>query len=164
MPKKVIVVENDKPTGVVRWVFEDETTQEVDVTKLHPDMILRLAIHGASQKGGDSYAGAGKEASPVAYAKEAVAEVIKQLQENNWRVTSPGGPRVTDLATAYSLVMGGTLEEAVELVGQLDETQTKELRKKPKIAAQLALIAAKRAQERAEKAVAEAAKEEAQAA
>lgn len=164
MPKKQIVLDEfQKPTGVIRFLFEDETVQEINVHELNDDMKLRLMIHGASQKGGDSYAGAKAEANPVAFAKEAVADVIKQLREGNWRVTSPGGPRVTDLATVFAQIQGITLEEAVEFIGGLSEDETKALRKKPKINAALLALSAKRAAEKAAKAAEAAEKEDAAA-
>lgn len=162
MPKKqVLVGETGAPTGVVKFLFEDESVQEINLNDLSEEIKFRLMVHGASQKIGDSYAGAAKEASPVAFAKESVDATIKQLIAGDWRVAAVGGPRVTDLATAYSLAAGETLEAAIELVGGLTEEQAKEMRAKPRIKAQLALIAAKRAQERAEKAVKDAAEADA---
>lgn len=154
MPKKqVVMTEAGAPTGVVKFLFEDETSQEIDLNSLSDEIKFRLMVHGASQKIGDSYAGAKAEASPIAFAKESVAETMKQLRDNLWRVTAVGGPRVTDLATAYSIAAGETIEAAIELVGSLDEEGLKALRAKPKIKAQLAIIAARKAQERAEKAI-----------
>lgn len=164
MPKKSFAVHPEghpnagKPTGLIRFEFEDQSVQELDITTLPQDMILRLAIHGALQKGGDSYAGAKSEPKPIEFAKESVSEVLKQLRENNWRVTSPGGPRITDLATVFAEINGVTVEEAVEFVGGLDEAQTKELRNQPKVKAKLAAIVAKRAAEKAAKLAEEAEK------
>ena len=112
-------------------------------------MKFRLIVHGASQKIGDSYAGANKEPKPVEFAKTAVADTIKQLVENSWRVTSSGGPRVTDLATVYAQVSGDSIETAVELLASLSEEDIKVLRNKPKIKAGLLALTAKRAAEKA---------------
>lgn len=154
MPKKLIVAgENGAPTGVIAFKFEDGTEQTIDVNSLSEEVKFRLMVHGASQKIGDSYAGAKSEPKPVEFAKTSVMETIKQLVDGLWRVTSPGGPRVTDLATAYAQVMGETLEAAVELVGTLNEEEVKALRAKPRIKAALLSIAATRAAEKAAAAV-----------
>lgn len=158
MPKKVIVLgENNEPTGLIKFTFENGTEQELNVFSLPENIQKRLTVHGASQKIGDSYAGAKGESDPVAFAAQAVAETIKQLVDGLWRVTSPGGPRVTDLATVLAKVQGITVEQAVELIAELDEEQTKQLRNKPKIKAGLLALTAARAAEKAAKAAAEAA-------
>lgn len=164
MPKKLIVVHGEghenagKPTGVIQFTAEDGTVQTLDVNSLSDEIKFRLMVHGASQKVGDSYAGAKAESNPVEFAKASIAETIKQLVEGNWRVTAVGGPRVTDLATVYAQVSGETLEAAVEFVGGMDEDATKALRAKPRIKAALAALAAKRAAEKAAKLAEEAAK------
>lgn len=166
MPKKIVLTHPEghadagKPTGVIQFTFEDETVQTIDINSLSDEMKFRLMVHGASQKIGDSYAGAKAEPKPVEFAKQAVGDTIKQLVESNWRVTAAGGPRVTDLATVYAQVSGESIEAAVELVGSLDEAGVKELRNKPKIKAGLLALAAKRAAEKAAKAAEEAAKAE----
>lgn len=161
MPKKLILAdEAGKPTGVIQFKFEDSTEQTVDLNSLSDEVKFRLMVHGASQKIGDSYAGAKSEPKPVDFAKTSVAETIKQLIDGLWRVTSPGGPRVTDLAIAYATVMGETQENAVELIGTLTDEEVKALRNKPKIKAALLGIAAKRATEKAAAAQAAADKED----
>ena len=75
-------------------------------------MLVRLALHGASQKGGDSYAGAANEQDPMAYAKASVEETLAGIMSGVWRVTIGGGPRVTLLARALARIAGKTPEEA----------------------------------------------------
>jgi hypothetical protein len=146
MPKKIIVAtEAGLPTGIIKFLFEDTTEQPVDLISLTDEMKFRLMVHGASQKIGDSYAGAKSEPDPVAFAKTAVSETIDQIVKGLWRVTASGGPRVTDLATVFAKVNGFSIEEAVEFVGGLTDEDVKALRKKPKIAAGLATLAAERA-------------------
>jgi hypothetical protein len=146
MPKKIIVAtEAGLPTGIIKFLFEDTTEQTVDLNSLTDEMKFRLMVHGASQKIGDSYAGAKSESDPVAFAKTAVSETIDQIVKGLWRVTASGGPRVTDLATVFAKVNGFSIEEAVEFVGGLTDEDVKALRKKPKIAAGLATLAAERA-------------------
>jgi hypothetical protein len=169
MPKKLIVVHPEghekagQPTGVIQFTGDDGTSHTLDINSLNSDMVFRLAVHGASQKVGDSYAGAKAEENPVAFANQAIAETIKQLQDNLWRVGGGGGggPRITDLANAYARAAGVSVEAAVEFLGGLTEEETKVLRKKPKVAAQLAAIAAEKAQARAARLAEEAAKADA---
>lgn len=164
MPKKQVLVNpegHDKagvPTGVIQFTFEDNTVQTIDVNALSDDTKFRALVHGISQKVGDSYAGAKAEENPLAFAKKAAEETIAQILRGDWRAPSAGGgPRVTDLATALSRVTGKPLEESVEYVGTLDDTQTKELRGKAKIKAMLAAITAEKAVAKAQKLAAEAA-------
>lgn len=153
MPKKqVVLTEAGEPTGVIQFTFEDNTVQTIDVNSLDEKTKFRAMIHGISQKVGDSYAGAKTEENPLAFAKTVVEETIAQVLAGEWKAAREGsGPRESDLAKAVSRATGNSLEESIVFVGTLDEAQTKDLRKKPKVAAQLAAIAA-------EKAVAKAAK------
>lgn len=183
--KKVDVNAEGSPTGKVTFYFDDHVAAgtegktpfdsfEVFDLSLVPgangldpaSMAGRLAIHGASQKIGDSYAGAAKEADPVAFAKEAVKGTIKQIYDGEWRVNAGGGPRVNDLAKAIAAVTGQPLEGedgTVALVAAMSDDDKKAFRKKPKIAAALAKLAAEKAAERAAKLAEAAAKEDAAA-
>lgn len=175
MPKKQILVQPEghakagTPTGVIQFTFEDNTLQDIDVRKI-PGMEFvsdveafvastagRALIHGTSQKIGDSYAGSKAEENPLAFAKQAAQDTIEQVLKGEWRAVREGGPRVTDLAVAFKRVSDAqgqeiTLEAAVAHLGTLTDEETKVFRKKPKIAAALAQIAAEKAIERARKA------------
>ena len=142
MVDKVINVE----AQTVSFKFEDETVQTVEVSKLDPAMVVRLVLHGISQKCGDSYAGANKEPNPLAFAKASVAEVIKQLFANEWRAprSGDGGPRVSDLALAVARVTGKTIEEIVGLLDVMEDEEKKVLRAKPKVALALNTIKAEK--------------------
>lgn len=137
---------------VVTFKFPDDTEQSLDLSTLSPDVIMRLAIHGASQKIGDSFAGAASEENPLAYAKGRVADVMKQLQNAEWRVTVAGGPRATLLARALARITGEDLEDCIEVVENLEDEQKKALRKDPRIkqaSADIKLEDAQKAKERA---------------
>jgi len=126
-----------------------------DLSKLTQETILRLALHGASQKIGDSYAGAKESGEdPLKYTKEAIEATIKQLEAGDWSVTrtGSGAPRVSILVLALAKVKGITQDEALELVGDLSEDDKKELQKNKKIAAAMAGIRAEQALARAKKA------------
>lgn len=158
MTKKTAVLEAVK-TGLIVFTFEDNTTETFDMAKTPEETQKILAFHGASQKIGDSYAGASAAADPLGYAKEAVKDTIAQLYAGQWRVSVSAGPRISDLAAAVAKVSGQSLEECRKIIENLDDNQRKVLRKQPKVAAALAGIAAEKAAERAkaaEKAAADA--------
>jgi len=82
------------------------------VAKALPPIAVRSLMHAASQKVGDAYAGAAKAESPLAYVRDAIRETIEQIVKGEWRVTSPGGPRISMLARALARAVGKTVEEA----------------------------------------------------
>jgi hypothetical protein len=133
------------PSGTITFTFSDDTTETFDVSKVPDNIRFRLALHGAAQKIGDSYAGASADENPLAYAKDAVKSTIAQLYAGDWRVGGGGGgPRVNELAMAISRAGGETLEECVEFVGAMSDDEKKAWRKKPKVALALAQIAAEK--------------------
>jgi hypothetical protein len=107
--------------------FPDGSSASVNLADLPPDVVTRLAVHGLSQKVGDSYASAGKAENPLGYAKEAVKETIEQLIAGLWRVTAgPGEPRVTQLARAVARAFGITEEAAVATFTDKEESMSEE--------------------------------------
>lgn len=133
------------PTGLITFTFDDKTTIDFDVNKVNDAVKARLALHGASQKIGDSYAGAGADTNPLAYAKAAVEATIKDLYAGNWRAASAAGPRGSDLATAFSRATGKPIEACIAFVNGLDDDAKKALRGKAKIKIELAKIGAEKA-------------------
>lgn len=119
-----------------------------DLSKVSEDILIRLALHGASQKIGDSYSGAGDEADPVAYAESAIDDTIAQLYAGDWRVSGTGGPRVSDLAKALSRINGKPVEENQTSLAAASDEQKKAMRKHPKVALALAEIAEENAKAR----------------
>lgn len=88
---------------------------------LLPPIVERLVVHAISQKVGDSYAGAADAENPTQYIKDAIAETIEQLLKGEWRVTTPGGIRVSLLARALARATGKTVEEAQAVVDHFSE-------------------------------------------
>jgi len=146
----------------------DSTVVALDVMKCLPEIQLKLALHGASQKGGDSYAGVGDDI-PAAIVN--ATRVFKDLIEGNWttRVSGVGGPRITLLAEALARVgtmqaqqadanaEAITLEQALAVIEMLSDEDKKDMRADPQIKAVSAEIKLERAQAEAEKVRAEAA-------
>ena len=164
MTKKVIDRLPDGSASVygntITFTFDDGTTEIFDVTKVPAGTVHDLTMHGASQKVGDSYAGAADSNDPLAYAKAAVKETIAQLYNGDWRATV-SRPKQTDLAIALSRLTGKTPEEAQAFVDTLDDDAKKAWRAKAKVKATLAVIAAERAAEKAAKLAKAAGEEEA---
>lgn len=139
-----------QPTGLILFTFSDDSTETFDLGKSNDAMKYRLALHGAGQKIGDSYAGAASDENPLEFAKTAVRETIAQIYAGTWRVGGGGGgPRINELAQAMARATGETLEAMVEFVGAMTDEEKKVYRKKPKVAAKLAEIAAEKAIARA---------------
>ena len=109
--------------------------------ELDGDMYARLAMHGLSQKLGDSYSGKSGWHECMA----AAAEVWTSLKEGNWTTGGGGG----QLATALAAVTGKPLEECIAKIKGMHQEARKELRKPPQIAA---WIAAENAKKKAAKA------------
>ena len=96
----------------VKIVFPDGSEHVSRLSDFKPEVVIRLALHGLSQKLGDSYAGAADEENPLGYAKESVTDVHGQLVNGDWRVTGTGGSRITLLARALARATGQTVEAA----------------------------------------------------
>src|SRR5690606_1991871 len=89
MPKKNIIgetFEEKVERGLIAFVVEpkveggEPNTIMFDLSKVTPSMLRMLALHGARQKIGDSYAGAKESGEdPVDYATAAILDTIKQL-------------------------------------------------------------------------------------
>ena len=136
-----IVVSDDAETGVIVW-----STAEGDVTlnvfDLSPEMQRRLAVHGAKQKGTDSYAGAkavvenGDSPSRSAFAFECVTEVVANLVNNVWSARREGGsgPRTSMLARAVAEVLGLELAAATEKLASMEDVAKKKIAAHPQIA------------------------------
>ncbi len=149
MAKKV----TDVIAQTVTYDFGDGNVETLELSKCSPEMLTLLALHGGSQKVGDSYASAkktceGTEIDPVAWSQEQAASVIGQIYADDWTVRTPGTAAITDLMVAFEEVTGQ------ELMPDLDADAKKALRAHPDIAAVLARIKSERAEKKA-KALAE---------
>lgn len=142
-----------KIEGDVLTVTFLETNEEltVNINDIPAETISRLAMHGLSQKIGDSYAGA-DAAESFARANG----VASDLKDGNWSTrVAASGPRTTQLAEALAAATGKPLEEAAAKLEEMDDEGKKNLRAHPQIKVELANIKAKKAADAAAKAVAE---------
>lgn len=126
----------------VTIAFTNGNKLTVNLADLQPEIVTHLALHGLSQKLGDSYSG--EKDLEVALAK--AQGVAQRLADGNWKaVREGGGSRITDLAQALAAVTGREIGEAVALIENMDKGQKSDLRKHAQIKAKLAEIAAERA-------------------
>ena len=142
-------------TGI-EIAFESGETLAVNLEELNPEIVTKLAIHGLSQKVGDSYAGA-----ELSEAHELAAGVVERLVAGDWqaaRASGGGTPRTSILVEALSAATGKELDQALEVIKGMSDDQKKELKKHPAIAKEFTRITAERAVAKAaaaEKALAE---------
>lgn len=151
--KKLVSMEQK----TVTFDFEDGTNEVAELAKVpgftgaEAGTVLQLALHGISQKVGDSAAGAAKEANPLEFAKAQIRDTIAQVYAGEWRVSAGGGgARITDFALAIAQASGTTEEQAQEMLNSCTDEEKKVLKANPHVKLALAKISAQRALERAE--------------
>ena len=120
-------------------------------------MLIQLALHGASQKAGDSYASAksatdGTDIDPNDWAMEQCAATIEQLYNDDWSVRrAGGGTTITDLARALAEVMPEVSEsDAAARLADASKEDKAALRSHPQVKAVLERLRAERATAKAE--------------
>lgn len=130
--------------------FSDDAEITVNLDDLDEDIVRHLALHGLSQKLGDSYSGE----SDVAVARAKAQAVADRLSSGDWRATREGGAggRITDLAHALAALTGKEISEAAAVIEGMEKEEKKALRAHPQIKVKLAEISAERAKAAAEKA------------
>lgn len=156
MPKKAANFESQS----IEFIFGEAGSETVFLSDLPDDIVANLAVHGLSQKLGDSYAGAkaateGTEIDPDEWCKGQVLSVFGQLKDGNWSTRTPGaGGQVTDLAIALAQVGGIDEAVAVEKLADATKEEKAALRKVPEIKAILETLRAERAAAKAKAATA----------
>jgi hypothetical protein len=143
--------------------FEFATTPNptqllADISKLPAAIVKRLALHGLSQKIGDSYAGASDAKEAAQFANETLADLLK----GNWATRQAStGPKVSLLAEAVARVQKIPVEKALatlqaiangdgsEAGKKAGEEKVKAIRSVPNVRAAMAAIQAERAQAKA---------------
>lgn len=139
--KKVLV------DGGVRFEFADGSEMVAKLRDLPQEIVDRLAIHGLSQKIGDSYAGANDKGWSVADCRDQALNVLNNLIDGVFN--AGGGSTGGILAEAVAALTGKDLDEVREVIRAMSEDQVKALRKRVDVKAEVARIQAERAQARA---------------
>lgn len=146
----------DEETGTFQIVFADGAESEVDLDTLPAAIVRNLALHGLSQKLGDSYASV---KGNVEEAKQRYEAVLTQLRNGDWRKQREGGEgatRVTELAAAIARFRSAPIEKANALVAAATPEQKKAWQANASIKAVIATIRAEKAAAKAAKAAADA--------
>jgi hypothetical protein len=123
--------------------FKEGQPLTVELKELGKDIIKHLALHGLSQKLGDSYSGE----TDIKVARTKAEGVAKRLRDGDWRAVREGGGggRITDLAQALARVAGQEVEAATKVIENMDKDEKSELRAHHQIKVAMAEIAAERA-------------------
>lgn len=149
---KVAEKSYDEDEGTFSIVFSDGSESEVSLESLPANIVRLLALHGLSQKLGDSYASV---KGNVGEAKEKYEGVLTQLRAGEWRKTraegGEGQTKVTELAAAIARFRNAPIEKANAVIAAATPEQKKAWQANAQIKAIIATI-------RAEKAAAKAAK------
>lgn len=156
---------NEQETGMVFDFADGGEALEAELSEFPQEIVTRLALHGLSQRCGDSYAGVGKEfndtTEAAAEARRRVERILDQLRQGEYgRVGGGGGggPRLNLTVKALARATGHTVEEAqqvVEAAKAKDENEgtdmVKRLRQHPEVKQAMEQIKAEEAQAKAEK-------------
>ena len=149
---KVAEKDYDAETGTFSIVFSDGASAEVSLDSLPANIVRQLALHGLSQKLGDSYASVKGD---VPLAKQKFEAVLSQLQSGEWakaREAGEGGSKVGELAQAIARFKNAPIEKANAVVAKASKEQIAAWRANAKIKAIIAQIRAENAAKRAEEA------------
>jgi hypothetical protein len=109
----------------------------------------KLALHGLSQKIGDSASGCAKDRD-FSGAFGNMQTVEDNLRNDTWASRAGGG--TSDLVAVLAELQGATLEDAQAAVDKMDEEQLKAVRSNPQVKSAIAELVAARAKEAAKNA------------
>ena len=112
-----------------------------DLSRMPEDVVERLAIHGLSQKVGDSTSNLSK-ARDFHAAFGAMQDVVDNLEKGLWSVR--GGSSTSDLVAALAELQGTDTETVQAAIDAATEEQVAELRKHPQIKAKILEMQAER--------------------
>ncbi len=129
-------------TGV-HFGFVDGEELHIGLGDLSDEIIHKLAIHGLSQKVGDSYAGA----ESIEEARGLASAVIKNLKAGLWGAKVQRGGKIIE---ALSRATGQDFETCLAKWQGMDKDEQAALRKHPQVKKALAEIEAERAAKLAE--------------
>ena len=130
--------------GFVRFEFADGEIMQCNLEDIRSeDIIGRLALHGISQKVGDSYAGA----ESITEARLMAQGVWNNLTSGMWAVKATRGGKIVE---ALHRATGKPFDVCLEKFAGMDEAAKKALRKHPDIKRAIADIEAENAAKMAE--------------
>ena len=125
----------------VAFVLGNDVKVVGDLDKFPAEIVERLAIHGLSQKVGDSTSNLSK-ARDFHSAFGVMQEVVDNLEKGLWSVR--GGSSTSDLVAALAALQGTDTETVQAAVDAATEEQVAELRKHPQVKAKILEMQAER--------------------
>jgi hypothetical protein len=140
------VATKEKMLDGVTITFADKgaTKLACELSKLSPEVVQWLAVHGLSQKVGDAYASSGGD---VKQALESAKEVWDNLTKGILVARSSGGGLFVE---ALARIKKLTVEQAGEMIAKLDEERIEKLKANTQVKAMMTVIRGERAAVRAE--------------
>lgn len=134
----------DGKGDVVYFRFANGTVLEFDLQKVPEDNRRLLALHGAEQKIGDSYAGVKGDFSKGI---QNAQDVINTLYSGEWtQEREGGGPRLAELAEAIARIKGAPVEKVREVVEAATPEERSAWRSNATVKATVAQMRAEKAQ------------------
>ena len=125
----------------VTFAFVDKanTKLECNLTELSPEMVQTLAIHGLTQKVGDSYS----SVETAGEGLESAKRVWESLKQGIFNARGVGVSSI--LAEAIARIKNITVDEATAALGQMEEDNLDKLKANPKVKAMITVIRGERA-------------------
>lgn len=127
----------------VTFTFTNGSEVFCPLATLPEEIRDRLAVHGLSQKLGDSYASAGDKGMTLDDCAAGVRDIYQNLQNGIW--SAGGGSGVSILAEALARVVGESVEAAILIIQEKGDEWKKGLAKRDDIKSAVADIRAERA-------------------
>ena len=121
----------------VKCVLGNGVCVELGLDELKPEIVTRLALHGLSQKLGDSAASFSKEEN-FHGAFGAMQGTADNLLQGVWAAKGSGG--TSDLAQAIAELQDVEIEEAEAAIARMDEDTLKIFKSHPEIKLKIAEI------------------------
>lgn len=145
--KKVV----DTESKTVTFTFGNGHVESLCLDDLNDETQVWSALHGISQKGGDSYASAGGD---YGFAVASLQKTLQNLRDGTPNSTRGGGTgkAANELVRALAALQGVSTESITELLSEAPAEVLKALRANPAVKAKIAEHRADAAREAAAKA------------
>lgn len=126
----------------VRWYFADGASATVGLDYFKEEMRLAFALHGISQKFGDSYA----SATTVKEAREAFDDLYDQVMNGDWEKKRDGGKAKEEplLVEALARIYQSTVEAVRPLVEAMKPAERRAMEADGEVARVILAIRAER--------------------